>query len=188
MLTELHIENIAVIEKADIEFRKGLTVLTGETGAGKSIVVDSLGAVLGARTSRELVRTGADKGVVSAVFESANAAEWFKENDIEFEDEIIIQRKISAEGKNSCRVCGTPVTVAQLRELGALLLDIHGQNDGRQLLDEANHLAYLDSYGEYSDILERYNAAYTEYMACKREIKRLSMDEIEKERLADSLQ
>ena len=188
MLTELHIENIAVIEKADIEFRKGLTVLTGETGAGKSIVVDSLGAVLGARTSRELVRTGADKGVVSAVFESANAAEWFKENDIEFEDEIIIQRKISAEGKNSCRVCGTPVTVAQLRELGALLLDIHGQNDGRQLLDEANHLAYLDSYGEYSDTLERYNAAYTEYMACKREIKRLSMDEIEKERLADSLQ
>ena len=82
MLTELHIENIAVIEKADIEFRKGLTVLTGETGAGKSIVVDSLGAVLGARTSREFVRTGADKGVVSAVFESANAAEWFKENDI----------------------------------------------------------------------------------------------------------
>ncbi|MGN1017425.1 MAG: AAA family ATPase, partial [Oscillospiraceae bacterium] len=108
MLTQLHIENIAVIEKADIEFGKGLTVLTGETGAGKSIIVDSLGAVLGARTSRELVRTGADKGLVSAVFESNNADEWLKDNDIDPEDEIIIQRRISAEGKNSCRVCGTP--------------------------------------------------------------------------------
>ena len=134
MLTQLHIENIAVIEKADIEFGTGLTVLTGETGAGKSIIVDSLSAVLGARTSRELVRSGAEKGTVSAVFESENAKGWFEENDIEPEDEIIIQRRISADGKSSCRVCGNPVSVAQLRELGALLLDIHGQNDGRQLM------------------------------------------------------
>lgn len=188
MLTELHIENIAVIEKADIEFRKGMTVLTGETGAGKSIIVDSLGAVLGARTSRELVRSGADKGVVSAVFESVNADKWFVENDIEPEDEIIIQRKISAEGKNSCRVCGNPVSVSQLRELGALLLDVHGQNDGRQLMDEANHRSYLDSFGDYNDSLNAYKAAYAEYKACKKEIERLSIDEIEKERLADSLQ
>ena len=188
MLTQLHIENIAVIEKADIEFRKGLTVLTGETGAGKSIIVDSLGAVLGARTSRELVRTGADKGVVSAVFETDKADEWLKDNDIEPEDEIIIQRRISAEGKNSCRVCGVPVSVSQLRELGALLLDIHGQNDGRQLMDEANHLAYLDGYGDYDETIERFKAAYADYKACKKEIQRLSMDEIEKERLADSLQ
>ncbi|MCI7369581.1 MAG: DNA repair protein RecN [Firmicutes bacterium] len=188
MLTQLHIENIAVIEKADIEFGKGLTVLTGETGAGKSIIVDSLGAVLGARTSRELVRTGADKGLVSAVFESNNADEWLKDNDIDPEDEIIIQRRISAEGKNSCRVCGTPVSVSQLRELGALLLDIHGQNDGRQLMDEANHLAYLDSYGDYGETIERFKAAYADYRACKKEIQRLSMDEIEKERMADSLQ
>ena len=188
MLTQLHIENIAVIEKADIEFGKGLTVLTGETGAGKSIIVDSLGAVLGARTSRELVRTGADKGLVSAIFESNNADEWLKDNDIEPEDEIIIQRRISAEGKNSCRVCGVPVSVSQLRELGALLLDIHGQNDGRQLMDEANHLAYLDSYGDYGETIGRFKAAYADYKACKKEIQRLSMDEIEKERMADSLQ
>ncbi len=188
MLTQLHIENIAVIEKADIEFRKGLTVLTGETGAGKSIIVDSLGAVLGARTSRELVRTGADKGVVTAVFETNNADKWLEDNDIDLEDEIIIQRRISAEGKNSCRVCGVPVSVSQLRELGALLLDIHGQNDGRQLMDEANHLAYLDGYGDYSDTIDRFKSAYADYKACKKEIQRLSMDEIEKERMADSLQ
>lgn len=188
MLIQLHIENIAVIEKADIEFRKGLTVLTGETGAGKSIIVDSLGAVLGARTSRELVRTGADKGVVSAVFETNNADKWLEDNDIDLEDEIIIQRRISAEGKNSCRVCGVPVSVSQLRELGALLLNIHGQNDGRQLMDEANHLAYLDGYGNYGETIDRFKSAYADYKACKKEIQRLSMDEIEKERMADSLQ
>ena len=188
MLTQLHIENIAVIEKADIEFRKGLTVLTGETGAGKSIIVDSLGAVLGARTSRELVRTGADKGVVTAVFETNNADKWLEDNGIDLEDEIIIQRRISVEGKNSCRVCGVPVSVSQLRELGALLLDIHGQNDGRQLMDEANHLAYLDGYGDYGETIDRFKSAYADYKACKKEIQRLSMDEIEKERMADSLQ
>ena len=188
MLTQLHIENIAVIEKADIEFRKGLTVLTGETGAGKSIIVDSLGAVLGARTSRELVRTGADKGVVTAVFETNNADKWLEDNEIDLEDEIIIQRRISVEGKNSCRVCGVPVSVSQLRELGALLLDIHGQNDGRQLMDEANHLAYLDGYGDYGETIDRFKSAYADYKACKKEIQRLSMDEIEKERMADSLQ
>ncbi len=187
MLTQLHIENIAVIEKADIEFGRGLTVLTGETGAGKSIIVDSLSAVLGARTSRELVRSGADYGVVSAVFETAAAAEWFEENDLEPEDEIIIRRKISADGKNSCRVCGNPVTVSQLRQLGSLLLDIHGQNDSRQLMDEASHLEYLDGFGRTDAELSAFREAYDAYSACRREIDRLSMDEIEKERLADSL-
>ncbi len=188
MLTELHIENIAVIEKADIYFRTGMTVLTGETGAGKSIIVDSLGAVLGARTSRELVRTGADKGTVTAVFECAHADDWLRENDIEPEDEIIIQRKISLDGKSSCRICGVPVSVAQLRDLGALLLDIHGQNDGRQLMDESRHREYLDSFSGNSEILDSYKKDYSEYKACLREIERLSMDEIEKARMADSLQ
>lgn len=187
MLTQLHIENIAVIEKADIEFGKGLTVLTGETGAGKSIIVDSLGAVLGARTSRELVRTGAEYGVVSAVFETDAAAKWFEDNDFEPEDEVIIRRKISADGKNNCRVCGNPATVSQLRQLGSLLLDIHGQNDGRQLMDEDSHLAYLDGFGKTSDELAAFVEAYREYTACKREMDKLSMDEAEKERLADSL-
>ena len=187
MLTQLHIENIAVIEKADIEFGGGLTVLTGETGAGKSIIVDSLSAVLGARTSRELVRSGAEYGVVSAVFETDAAAKWFEENDFEPEDEIIIRRKISADGKNSCRVCGNPVTVSQLRQLGSLLLDIHGQNDGRQLMDEASHLAYLDGFGKTGKERSLFAEAYKDYAACKREIDRLSMGEAEKERLADSL-
>lgn len=187
MLTQLHIENIAVIEKADIEFGKGLTVLTGETGAGKSIIVDSLGAVLGARTSRELVRTGSEYGVVSAVFETDAAAKWFEDNDFEPEDEIIIRRKISADGKNNCRVCGNPVTVSQLRQLGSLLLDIHGQNDGRQLMDEDSYLAYLDGFGKTSEELAAFGEAYREYTACKREMDKLSMDEAEKERLADSL-
>lgn len=187
MLTQLHIENIAVIEKADIEFGKGLTVLTGETGAGKSIIVDSLGAVLGARTSRELVRTGAEYGVVSAVFETDAAAKWFEDNDFEPEDEVIIRRKISADGKNNCRVCGNPVTVSQLRQLGSLLLDIHGQNDGRQLMDEDSHLAYLDGFGKTSDELAAFVEAYREYTACKREMDKLSMDEVEKERLANNL-
>lgn len=187
MLTELHIENIAVIEKADIEFGKGLTVLTGETGAGKSIIVDSLGAVLGARTSRELIRTGADKGVVSAVFETSAADEWFKENDIEHDGEIIIWRKIGTDGRSSCRVCGVPVTVAQLRELGTHLLDIHGQNDGRQLMDEERHLGYLDSFADDSAEVLEFSRNYDEYLACKREIKRLSVDELSKQRMADDL-
>ena len=187
MLTELHIENIAVIEKADIEFRKGLTVLTGETGAGKSIVVDSLGAVLGARTSRELVRSGAERGTVTAVFDCPEAESWLKENDIEPDDEIIIQRRISVDGKSSCRVCGVPVSVAQLREFGSVLLDIHGQNDGRQLMDEARHREYLDSFSRNPAELEAFKADYAEYKACIKEIERLSMDEIEKARMADSL-
>ena len=187
MLTELHIENIAVIEKADIEFQKGLTVLTGETGAGKSIIVDSLGAVLGARTSRELIRTGADKGVVSAVFETDAADKWFEDNDIERDGEIIIQRRIGADGRSSCRVCGVPVSVAQLRELGAYLLDIHGQNDGRQLMDEERHLSYLDAFAEDDAERTEFAKNYGEYLACKKEIKRLSMDELSKQRLADDL-
>lgn len=187
MLTQLHIENIAVIEKADIEFGSGLTVLTGETGAGKSIIVDSLSAVLGARTSRELVRSGAEYGVVSAVFETDAARAWFDENDIEPEDEIIIRRKISADGKNNCRVCGNPVTVSQLKQLGSLLLDIHGQNDGRQLMDEGCHLAYLDGFAANESERAEFAKAYGEYIDCKREIDKLSMDTAEKERLADSL-
>ena len=188
MLTELHIENIVVIEKADIDFRTGMTVLTGETGAGKSIIVDSLGAVLGARTSRELVRSGAERGTVSAVFECSAADEWLRSNDIEPEDEIIIQRKISADGKSSCRICGVPVSVAQLRELGAILLDVHGQNDGRQLMDETLHREYLDSFSGNSTELSAFKSDYAEYRACVKEIERLSMDEIEKARMADSLQ
>ena len=118
MLSELHIKNIAVIEEASIEFEPGLNVLTGETGAGKSIVIDALGAVIGTRVGRDMLRTGAEKGLVTAVFRSREASRWLDENDIDVDDDdIIIQRRITADGKNSCRVCGQPITVAQLKVL-----------------------------------------------------------------------
>lgn len=187
MLSDLHIENIAVIERADISFTKGLNVLTGETGAGKSIVIDALFAVMGARTSRELVRTGAEKALASAVFTSEKAVSWLSDNEIDSEDELILQRRISDDGKSSCRVCGSPVTASQLRELSGLLLDIHGQNDGRQLMDEVRHREYLDSFGALETVLSEYKEAYDLFVATKKEIKRLSMDENEKQRLSDNL-
>lgn len=187
MLTELHIENIAVIERADIAFGKGFNVLTGETGAGKSIIIDSLGAVLGARTNHELVRSGAEKGVVTAVFDTNAADGWLRENDIDPEGEVILQRKISADGKNSCRVCGCPVTVTQLKQIGGLLLDIHGQNDGRQLMDEQRHREYLDGFGEMEPALQKYSEEYEKYRALIAEQKSLNMDQSEKERLSELL-
>ena len=188
MLNELHIENIAVIERADISFSKGLNVLTGETGAGKSIVIDSIGAVLGERVSRELVRRGAEKGVVTASFDMTPYTEqWLRENEIDSDDELILQRRITADGKSSCRVCGTPVTVSQMKELAAFLVDIHGQNDGRQLMDERRHMEYLDRFGRLDAPLDAYRAEYKKYTGIKKEIERLSMDEIENERLSDTL-
>lgn len=187
MLNELHIENIAVIEKADISFAPGLNVLTGETGAGKSIIIDSIGAVLGERVSRDLVRRGAEKGTVTAVFDADCAAAWLEENEIDSDGELIIQRRITLDGKSSCRICGTPVTAAQLKELAAMLVDIHGQNDGRQLMDERRHMAYLDSFGHLDGALAAYGAEYDRFSAIKKEMAALSMDEIEKARLSDSL-
>lgn len=187
MLQDLHIENIAVIERADVSFTPGLNILTGETGAGKSILIDALYAVMGARTSRDLVRTGADKAVAAAIFESDRAEGWFRENDIDSEDELILQRRVTGEGKSSCRVCGTPVTAAQLRELSAQLLDIHGQNDGRQLMDEARHREYLDAFGTDPAALDAFRTAYAKFAALRKEQKRLSMDEREKERLSEDL-
>lgn len=187
MLNELHIENIAVIEKADISFAPGLNVLTGETGAGKSIIIDSIGAVLGERVSRDLVRHGAEKGTVTAVFDADCAAAWLEENEIDSDGELIIQRRITLDGKSSCRICGTPVTAAQLKELAAMLVDIHGQNDGRQLMDERRHMAYLDSFGHLDGALAAYRAEYDRFSAIKKEMAALSMDEIEKARLSDSL-
>ena len=188
MLSELHIENIAVIERADLRFTAGFNVLTGETGAGKSIVIDAIGAVLGERVNRDLVRRGAEKGLVTAVFDLQGVEPWLEENDIEAEDELILQRRIGADGKNSARVCGVPVTAAQMKELASLLVDIHGQNDGRQLMDERLHRGYLDRFGDYPEAIERFSAAYRDCQSVKKEIERLQMDEIEKARLIDSLQ
>ncbi|MBR5490994.1 MAG: AAA family ATPase, partial [Oscillospiraceae bacterium] len=187
MLNSLHIENIAVIEKANVEFGRGFNVLTGETGAGKSMIIDSLDAVLGGRASREIVRHGAEKALVSAVFTCPEADKWLEENDIDPEEEIIIQRRISAEGKSSCRVNGMPVTVQQLRALGSMLLDIHGQNDGRQLLDEGRHLGYLDAFGGLDSLKAEYSELYKTWKNVHKEMERLSMDEMEKERLTENL-
>ncbi len=188
MLRELHIENIAIIEAADITFRPGFNVMTGETGAGKSIIIDSLDAVLGGRTSRELVRHGAEKARVTAVFDPEGTEQWLEENEIDPEDELILQRRISADGKSACRVNSVPVSVAQLRELGNLLLSIHGQNDGRQLMDEARHLAYLDAFGGYTAELDAFHAAYADYREMVKAMERLVMDEDEKQRRIESLE
>ena len=189
MIKLLHIENIAVIEKADIEFAPGLNVLTGETGAGKSIFIDSLSAVTGGRSSRDVIRTGADYASVTAVFANIDDKAWFEANGVEPDEsgEIYIARRITADGKSACRVNGTPVSAAQLRELGAELLDIHGQNDGRKLLDEAAHRSYLDAFGALGGTLAEFRESYKKLIHKKTEIEKLSMDESEKERRADAL-
>ena len=191
MLDTLHIENIVVIEKADIAFAPGLNVLTGETGAGKSIVIDAIGAVLGGRTPRELVRTGTDSAAVTAVFSGCggSVSAWLQENGIETEnDELFLSRRITADGKNTCRINGTPVPVAMLRELGSLLLDIHGQNDGRRLLDEKNHRAYLDGFGRLEAEFSAFAARYGQYRETVREMEALQMDEGERARRMDTLE
>ncbi len=189
MLELLHIENIAIIEAADIEFAPGFNALTGETGAGKSIVIDSLSAVLGQRTSRELIRTGAEKAFVSAAF-SGTAPELTEELGIQPEADgtLLLQREIQTDGKNVCRVNGRPVTVGQLRALGARLLNIHGQHDGQQLLDEEQHIVYLDSFGRVENLINTYAEKYNHFTDIRRQIGALQMDEAEKARRVDTLQ
>ena len=189
MLELLHIENIAIIEAADIEFAPGFNALTGETGAGKSIVIDSLSAVLGQRTSRELIRTGAEKAFVSAAF-SGMAPELTEELGIQPEADgtLLLQREIQTDGKNVCRVNGRPVTVGQLRALGAQLLNIHGQHDGQQLLDEEQHIVYLDSFGRLESLAITYAEKYKNFTDIRRQIGALQMDEAEKARRVDTLQ
>ncbi|MDR3207771.1 MAG: DNA repair protein RecN [Oscillospiraceae bacterium] len=192
MLTLLHIENIAVIEQADITFDAGLNLLTGETGAGKSIVLDALGAVIGLRTSRDLVRTGAKTARVSAVFAAPPAAALalLRDNGIETDgaEELLVSREVSADGRNVCRVCGRPATVALLRQLGAHLLQIHGQHDSHALLDEDNHLPLLDRFAGLDEARVFYRRAYDLWKDCQRRQKALHLDEAEKTRRVETLQ
>ena len=190
MLELLHIENIAVIQEADIQFRPGFNALTGETGAGKSIVIDAMGAVLGGRTSRDLIRTGADRAFVSAEFSQVpdGLPGLAETGAIPDEDgHLLLQRELTGDGKNLCRVNGRPVTVAQLRRIGEELLNIHGQHDGQQLLDEEQHLSYLDRFGRTEAPLGRYQAAYEAMADLQTKIRALQMDEAEKARRMDSL-
>ena len=189
MLSVLHIENIAVIEQAEILFEGGFNVLTGETGAGKSIVIDAISAILGERTYRDVIRTGASRAFVSAIFTKIPECSWFSENQVEFDpQELQVQREIYADGKNVCRVNGRPVSVAALKKLGARLINIHGQHDSQQLFDEENHLTYLDAFARDEKELEDYRAAFDALQSVRREIQKLSMDESEKLRLLESLQ
>ena len=189
MLKNLKIENVAVIEKAEAEFSPGLNVLTGETGAGKSILIDSINAILGNRTSRDLVRTGAGKACIWATFTDLPEAvrSQLEQAGYEAGDELLLYREISAEGKSNCRVNGMPSTAAMLRDLSAGLINIHGQHDSQQLFDEENHLTYLDAFARDEKELEDYRAAFDALQSVRREMQKLSMDESEKLRLVETL-
>ena len=187
MLSLLHIENIAVIEQADISFDKGFNVLTGETGAGKSIVIDAISAILGQRAYRDMIRTGTSKASVRAVFTKVPNFPWFEENGVEYDEETVIQRDIFLDGKNVCRVNGTLVTVAILHKLGIQLINIHGQHDSASLFDEENHLRFLDAFADNGALLADYREKFAAVSELRRQIDRMTMDEGEKLRRMETL-
>ena len=183
MLTSLKIENVAVIESAAIEFGCGLNVLTGETGAGKSIVIDSINAVLGERTSRELIRTGADSARVYAVFEDVDSRvkAFLSEQDIDCDDGVlIISRTLNRDGKNSCRINGFPVTVSMLKSVGGQLIDIHGQHDNQALLSPEKHCTFIDNYAGDGQLIEEYRAAYEELCSIRTVLRAMNTSEQDK--------
>ena len=187
MLSLLHIENIAVIERSDITFDRGFNVLTGETGAGKSIVIDAISAILGERAYRDMIRTGTSKASVRAVFTDVPEYPWFAENGVDYDPETIIQREIYLDGRNVCRVNGCIVTVSILRKLGIQLINIHGQHDSASLFDEANHLVFLDDFAENEQLRQEYSEKYRAVEELRRQIDRISMDESEKLRRMETL-
>lgn len=189
MLTSLQIENVAVIQKAEVHFQPGLNVLTGETGAGKSILIDSINAILGNRTSRDLVRTGASKAVIRAAFEQVPDAvlDSLEKAGYERSDALLLSREITAEGKSSCRINGMPATAAVLRELCGGLININGQHDSVGLLNPARHLGILDDYAQNSKEFQEYYTLYRELVRIKRELDAMITDEAEKQRRIDLL-
>lgn len=187
MLSLLHIENIAVIECADISFDRGFNVLTGETGAGKSIVIDAISAILGERAYRDMIRTGTERASVRAVFTEVPEFSWFAENGVEYDPETVISREIHLDGKNICRVNGTLVNVSCLHKLGIQLINIHGQHDSAALFDEENHLAFLDAFADNGKLRASYEERYEAVAKLRREISNLTMDEGEKLRRMENL-
>ena len=187
MLSLLHIENIAVIDRADISFDQGFNVLTGETGAGKSIVIDAISAILGERAYRDMIRTGTNKASVRAVFTDVPELVWFADNGVEYDPETVIQREIHLDGKNVCRVNGSLVSVSILRKLGMQLINIHGQHDSATLFDEDNHLSFLDAFGDNEDLRAVYTEKYEAVAKLRREIDKMTMDEGEKLRRMETL-
>ena len=187
MLSLLHIENIAVIERADIAFNPGFNVLTGETGAGKSIVIDAISAILGERAYRDMIRTGEGKASVRAVFTGVPECSWFADNGVPYDPETVISREVYLDGKNICRVNGTLVSVSILRKLGIQLINIHGQHDSASLFDEENHLAFLDAFADNESLREDYGEKYAAVARLRKEIDSLTMDESEKLRRMETL-
>ncbi|MBS7324425.1 MAG: DNA repair protein RecN [Angelakisella sp.] len=191
MLSQLYIENIAVIRQATIDFQKGFHVFTGETGAGKTILISAINAVLGGRTFKEIIRTGESRARVSALFTGipASLAEKIGELGYPLEDgQLLVQREIDLTGKGQCRLDGRPATAAMLREVCSLLIDIHGQHDNQELLSAEKHLGFLDSFGAYRKELEDYAKAYAQRMACADRLEKLQMDESYKLQRMDILQ
>ena len=187
MLSLLHIENIAVIARADISFDQGFNVLTGETGAGKSIVIDAISAILGERAYRDMIRTGTNAASVRAVFTDVPELSWFADNGVEYDPETVIQRQIYLDGKNICRVNGSLVSVSILRKLGIQLINIHGQHDSASLFDEDNHLTFLDAFGDNEILRSDYAEKYAEVAKLRRQIDGMTMDESEKLRRMETL-
>lgn len=191
MLKTLVIENIAVIKKAQIEFTSGLNVLTGETGAGKSIVVDSINAILGERTSRELVRAGSDNAFVNAYFEDINDDVKLKLNEydipIEEDGTLLLSRKISAGGKSVCRVNGLPVTVGILKDIGTHLVNIHGQHDSQALLNPDFHYKFVDAYADCDELLAEYKDSFKSFLNIRRQLKSLTSDADERDKQSEIL-
>ncbi len=187
MLSLLHIENIAVIEQSDISFDRGFNILTGETGAGKSIVIDAISAVLGERAYRDMIRTGTDMASVRAVFTDVPRLPWFEEFGVEYDPETVIQRQIHLDGRNICRVNGSLVSVSILRKLGIQLINIHGQHDSASLFDEEIHLTFLDDFAENESLRHTYTEKFTAVSRLRHEIDALTMDESEKLRRMETL-
>lgn len=191
MLKTLCIENIAVIEKADIEFSKGFNVLTGETGAGKSIVVDSINAILGERTSKELVRAGSENAFVTAYFEDINSEvkQKLNEFDLPCEDDgtLMLSRKISAQGKSTCRINGSVCTVSMLKDVGNLLVNIHGQHDSQTLLNADYHYKFVDMYGSLDGVLDEYKQSFKQLLSVRKQLKALTLDADERDRQIELL-
>ena len=189
MLANLKIENVAVIEKAEVNFTPGFNVLTGETGAGKSILIDSINAILGNRTSRELVRSGAQKACIWATFESipASVKKQLEKCGYEVTDDLLLYREINAEGKGSCRVNGMPATAAVVRDISSGLLSIHGQHDSQSLTNPALHLGLLDQYAQNRDLFAEYYRRYRELVTVKRQLDALNASESDKQRRIEAL-
>lgn len=191
MLAQLFIQNIAVIEKASIDLEKGFTILTGETGAGKSIIIDAIHAVLGERTSKELVRTGASSASVSALFTGLDKETLALLDQLSIPKEedgsVLIQRDIRLEGRSTCKINGAPVTVSMLKQLGPRLVTIHGQHESYELLSPEVHMTYLDSFGGLEGLLSEYQTAYHELRETQRQLEALETDEGEKAHLSDLL-